>query len=536
MDLDRFRISVALLQRLGYARLRYDRIYGAQTYYSGGDGYLSEHGETAGAQSGSALSRLVRSLNPVSIIGLACAQAWMTARWFPLTNTAVLQENTFAWLIALSCFVAMGSFVVCALFARHVERFLCKKSWKLFVLFWSLASAISINCETFFSQTSGAWPWITAVITGIGSGLLLLTWVIVCVRAENVMNISLAFLLSSIMLSLSFDFTDFFLRGTAGVMVLSVVLALASAILLLFEPTSWKIDVNYSIRRTNKTVFHYMGKVCVGAFLVGLANEFVMFIYSNGPALLVDSNAVYWVVALVLMAINAGIAWQRMSHKTSRFYFLCRGAIVLCVVSALLLPHVEGSALLMSLNTAGRQCLQLLIWIIVCLLYRKHHFSPVVLFGSTCSVWYLGSLVGILMHQAAAESNLFTSEISNTCLSIGAVLLLVLAFAFLFSERDSDVMFGGDAGSSVRTKAFRRGCDYLIEKGNLTKREGEILYLLAKGASVAHIEEKLFITSSTVATHMKHIYQKLDIHSRQELYDRVEQSSRQFYDDSSTTR
>lgn len=62
----------------------------------------------------------------------------------------------------------------------------------------------------------------------------------------------------------------------------------------------------------------------------------------------------------------------------------------------------------------------------------------------------------------------------------------------------------------------------------MTKRESEVLTLLAKGASVSHIEEKLFISSSTVATHMKHIYQKLNVHSRKELYDLVERSSEMY--------
>ena len=76
-----------------------------------------------------------------------------------------------------------------------------------------------------------------------------------------------------------------------------------------------------------------------------------------------------------------------------------------------------------------------------------------------------------------------------------------------------------------RAKAFTRACERLIEQGRLTKREGDVLRLLAKGASVSHIEERLYISSSTVSTHMKHIYQKLDVHSRGELFDLVERTT-----------
>ena len=52
-------------------------------------------------------------------------------------------------------------------------------------------------------------------------------------------------------------------------------------------------------------------------------------------------------------------------------------------------------------------------------------------------------------------------------------------------------------------------------------RETEIAFLLAQGRSRPYIREKLFISKNTVATHIKHIYQKLGIHSKEELIDLV---------------
>ena len=136
--------------------------------------------------------------------------------------------------------------------------------------------------------------------------------------------------------------------------------------------------------------------------------------------------------------------------------------------------------------------------------------------------------MGILLHRMSIAFGLSSNGFAIEFVSVSAVLLLVLAFVFLFSERDSDFVFGRGGDSVVRTKAFRKGCDRLAREGHLTKRESEVLTLLAKGASVSHIEEKLFISSSTVATHMKHIYQKLNVHSRKELYDLVERSSEMY--------
>ncbi len=46
--------------------------------------------------------------------------------------------------------------------------------------------------------------------------------------------------------------------------------------------------------------------------------------------------------------------------------------------------------------------------------------------------------------------------------------------------------------------------------------------LLAKGRNVPFIEEELVISRNTIKTHIKHIYQKMDLHSQQELIDMVE--------------
>ena len=48
----------------------------------------------------------------------------------------------------------------------------------------------------------------------------------------------------------------------------------------------------------------------------------------------------------------------------------------------------------------------------------------------------------------------------------------------------------------------------------LTKREGEVLGLLAQGLSQGEIAQALVISEKTVATHIQHILEKLGVHSR----------------------
>ena len=46
-----------------------------------------------------------------------------------------------------------------------------------------------------------------------------------------------------------------------------------------------------------------------------------------------------------------------------------------------------------------------------------------------------------------------------------------------------------------------------------------IYMLLGQRKTVGIIERELFIANGTAKAHVRHIYQKLDIHTRQELFD-----------------
>ena len=64
-------------------------------------------------------------------------------------------------------------------------------------------------------------------------------------------------------------------------------------------------------------------------------------------------------------------------------------------------------------------------------------------------------------------------------------------------------------------------CKAISEQHGLTARELDVLLLLAAGRSQPYICDYLVLSKSTVSTHVSHIYQKLSVHSRQELLDLV---------------
>ncbi len=60
--------------------------------------------------------------------------------------------------------------------------------------------------------------------------------------------------------------------------------------------------------------------------------------------------------------------------------------------------------------------------------------------------------------------------------------------------------------------------DELVER--LSERELEVLRFIAAGLSNNKIMEELFISLSTVKTHLRNIYSKLNVNSRTQAFDR----------------
>jgi DNA-binding NarL/FixJ family response regulator len=91
-----------------------------------------------------------------------------------------------------------------------------------------------------------------------------------------------------------------------------------------------------------------------------------------------------------------------------------------------------------------------------------------------------------------------------------------------------DVMNGGAPmtpaiASMVMTMLAKRNTENAERKNdtNLTRREKEILSMLVNGYSYKLIASELFITPHTVKTHIRHIYEKLQVQTRTDLITRT---------------
>ena len=69
---------------------------------------------------------------------------------------------------------------------------------------------------------------------------------------------------------------------------------------------------------------------------------------------------------------------------------------------------------------------------------------------------------------------------------------------------------------------YQQRLNAVAERCGLSPRERDVFELLVRGRSIDYIAQNLTISFNTAKSHIRHIYVKADVHSRQELLDIID--------------
>lgn len=227
----------------------------------------------------------------------------------------------------------------------------------------------------------------------------------------------------------------------------------------------------------------------------------------------------------------AAIVFVGVIARGGKFDFgvIYRIALPLMVAAFLILPNVGvlGQAASDFCTSASYTAFSILIMLIMANLCYRYGMSAVWLFGIERGVRALFTLFGRQTEQLLGAPS-FGLAGSDAVVSGLVVILVVAATMILFSEKELSsrwgVSFLGEDGAAgdraiVKKQELANRCQELARSYGLSPREEEVLLLLAQRKTVGSIERELFIANGTAKTHIRHIYRKLDIHSRDELSD-----------------
>ena len=156
-------------------------------------------------------------------------------------------------------------------------------------------------------------------------------------------------------------------------------------------------------------------------------------------------------------------------------------------------------------------------------LYSHHLFWVIAVFAVRTVDWppyRLAALTELSMSAVAFAFGLMLQTFTGIgrFLVNGALyVVVVIALALLWRMR-------GIAVETSKPVDVGDACERVASKAGLTPREAQVFALLAQGRSRVFIQEELGLSDSTIKAHTSHVYQKLGVHSKQELISLVREA------------
>ena len=269
-----------------------------------------------------------------------------------------------------------------------------------------------------------------------------------------------------------------------------------------------------------------LAKLCAAFILWAFVNRMLRGEYD---AIIGHGSSASFAIAhalatIAITVIIAGIMCLFLA-KPGRFRFehVYRVFFLFSLMGAVMLPlagNGTGALLAYACNTAGYQIFCMFMWVIIAASCHDYPASAVRFFGITGGSWSLGALGGTLLGTLPRLGQAQPSDAAGPAFVMAAVMALALCYALVFTERDAGLL--ADIIPSKHKTPFKDVCRAVGERAKLTPRELEVMTLVAQGRNSTYIQEKLFLSRSTVQTHRMHLYQKLGIHTKEELLDLLE--------------
>lgn len=230
------------------------------------------------------------------------------------------------------------------------------------------------------------------------------------------------------------------------------------------------------------------------------------------------------------MVVSSLLVVLLLSLGKFKTVYLYRMTAITSMLGFLILP-IFGmfSAVPFIVNGAGYIGLCAVTWILCVKISKSINISPFVTCGIGIGAWLGLQTAPTIYIVTQALSRFEPSALFLNIVNLCGVVLTFLAYALVFTEKmilnldrsDSPPLLanGGMPGllqSAELQSAFAR------EHG-ITKREMEVLVLLGRGRSGTHIQNELRISRGTFNSHAASLYHKLDVHSREQLLDLIEE-------------
>jgi DNA-binding CsgD family transcriptional regulator len=374
--------------------------------------------------------------------------------------------------------------------------------------------------------------FITAgILLGFGDAMLLLLWGRLCgtlsFRTVYV-YILMSYLIGLVCYSGIFLLQDFALTAVL-VVPLVIVFIIATSI-----TAKHSVDVNepveseYSKPVFTKTISQLWRPVfgtSIFCFISGLMSQ-ISGLEDIALSTFQQVSIIASLAAVVILLVPA-LSFKNPLTVENAY----RLALPISAAGFLLLPFIWNGigGLSNALVNIGYLIADIILWCVVADVTRDTKLPAALTFGLSQLVLSAASILGISIGFFGA-THISNLGVAITDIALTTIYLLSVASLFLFRGR----MFGGKVEEDVDVAVvlhtddwYKARCQELGEAAGFTHREFDVVSLVGRGRSVPSTSKALFVSENTVKSHLKSIYQKLDIHSKQELMDLIEAAPEQ---------
>lgn len=482
------------------------------------------------------------TLVPPAYTGVVFLLSWIYLLFY--ANTAGIEAAAPISLYSAGYSISAAAMVVTLMLLAFAPfdttKLLIQKATKI-------ATPLALSVGTLLIMAGGfdyglAFVWSGGLITGVFSGVMAQQWVVAYKRVS--------------------------LKTAISSFPTLMAMAVGMCLTLMYLPRTCLLVATVVFPLISEVMFHVVRKKPYPEFEVEAAEHdapinfvllllpFAVYAASSGYLDFSSANNNYTFVFYGLMAFIPLLIAGVYIFLVERTTFLMTVVIPLSVLVAVFVPFLSlsGLAPLAHFISIGELGIEVLIFIVVVAFSEFFALSALKTYALGRAVITIINSVG---WYAASYLNdeagtLLSSQVSLVAIFLGVeVMSVALIVAIIKAQKgthegaaipasteavntepergdtvsaaDKTLQASGLQDSQNRSQGtLQDACRRIGDRQQLSKRELDVFMLLARGYSSASIQNELFIAAGTVNYHMRNIYAKLRVHSKQEVIDLVE--------------
>ena len=478
------------------------------------------------------------SIDPILSIGLGLHWTWVFCIMFAtgrVLNAPVEGYDASplaGFALGVFCTICI-TFLAVGIFGASIEPLSRRKHTIIVVTVMGIVATVARFASTMFDsyEATYATGLAAGLFGGIATGYLLICWGFAYRKLDNssvALNAAIGLLFSAAL------YVALLLLDNPAVLIAATVFSIASEGTLCFaaqktlpEETALRpfTQRKERLHRYAKPAFLKLALVLtIFGFVDSTLRELALSTFSAGQAV-PDSLVGLFLIAIGFIALFflVYLVMEARSSENGTYSFATLFVVGVSVALLFFMDPSFGFAYRF-VCVVVYLLFELHVWVLLAHIARDRNVAPSILYGFGLFFLFVGQFLSPIANGfvASLAQPLQLERVTEPIVLMLALLIAVVLLATgnarngsLFDDERADTSIFLDDEQTKRVEVIAD--TYL-----LTERESEILSMLVKGRSFAKISERLFVSENTTKTHVKNIYRKTGVHSKQELMDLVD--------------